>query len=85
MVQDEKWTALSSKEKQLCSKLNLKPTSYVKLKSHIMSESVKNRAVKQAFLNDLSRKNLVPPEKRGHIPLIYDFLVTAKLIMPANQ
>ena len=53
LVQDEKWTALSTKEKQLCSRLNLKPTSYVKLKSHIMSESVKNRAVKAAFLNDL--------------------------------
>lgn len=62
----------------------MKPTSYVKLKSHILSESVKNRAVKAAFLNDLQRKNLVPPEKRTSIPLIYDFLVQAKLIMPAQ-
>jgi hypothetical protein len=45
---------------------------------------VKNRAVKEAFLTDLQRKNLVPPEKRPSIPLIYEFLVQAKLIMPAQ-
>ena len=83
LIHDEKWTALNTKEKQLCSRLNLKPTSYVKLKSHILSESVKNRAVKAAFLSDLQRKNLVPPEKRTSIPLIYEFLVQTKLIMPA--
>lgn len=36
LIQDEKWAALSAKEKGLCSRLNLKPTSYFKLKNHIM-------------------------------------------------
>ena len=64
--------------------MNLKPTSYMKLKQHIMSESIKNRAVKSAFVKDLMKKSLVPPVNRTQIPLIYDFLVQAKLIMPAQ-
>lgn len=83
MQQDDKWTALNSKEKNLCVRLALRPSSYVKLKQHIMQETVKNRAVKAAMLTELSRKNIVPPEKRPQIPLVYDFLVEAKLIMPA--
>jgi hypothetical protein len=85
LVYDEKWTALNNKEKNLCSRLNLKPTSYFKLKTYIMTECAKNRAVKNAFLIDLQKKNLVPPEKRSSIPLIYEFLVQAKLIHPAQQ
>ena len=56
----------------------------MKLKQHIMSESIKNRAVKSAFVKDLMKKSLVPPVNRTQIPLIYDFLVQAKLIMPAQ-
>lgn len=69
----------------MCTRLQLKPSSYVKLKLHIMNESVKNRAVKQAYVNDLMKKNIIAPDRRQQIPLIYDFLITSKLIMPATN
>jgi hypothetical protein len=50
-----------------------------------MNESVKNRAVKQAYINDLMKKNIIAPDRRQQIPLIYDFLITSKLIMPATN
>jgi len=64
LMTDEKWSALNLKEKQLCTNLNLKPSSYLKLKQFIMMESAKNRAVKQAFLADLTKKSILPQANR---------------------
>ena len=50
---DEKWAALTKKEKTFCIELNMKPTSYVTLKKQIQLEVAKNRKITQQFIKDL--------------------------------
>ena len=67
---DEKWSALSKKEKSFCVELNMKPTSYCTLKRQIQLEVAKNRKITQQFIKDLQKKQLnpsVPSTVRSHI------------------
>lgn len=76
---DEKWKALNKSEKDFCTELNLKPTSYCNLKKQLQIESIKNKLVTKAFVENMA-KGTTSQTVRHQVPLVYEFLIKANMI-----
>ena len=77
MMAEPKWDELDQKEKELCSKMNLKPADYLNLKVKVFEEKAKNKAITQSKMNEYGRDIRAIKEK---IPNIYEFWVKTNFI-----